>query len=458
MSQAGITSEWVGRVIDGRFALLEWLGGSGSSGVFRTELPQPVAKRAAIKLIAAEGSEADVYLAEWAKAANLSHPHLMRVFRSGRFQFGSLGLVYVVTECADEVLAQIIPNRALTPEEARQMLDPVIEALAYLHGKSFAHGHVKPSNVLVVNDVLKLSGDSVAATGGVRVLLKEPSIYDAPEAIRGAIGPSADVWGLGVTLVEVLTQRPPVWGRAAHTEPVVPERMPRVLAEIARECLRRDPEERATLSQVKARLAPSAPLEFPVSKPEQAELESATPTPVEAQTERVVGAAAARAAVPAKMHSLALVAGMLVVVAVFAVWTMRRPLDRRAGNETAQSGTQSVVGSAASVAATAEAGLTAKGEVAERVLPEATPNARRTIHGTVTVSIRVKVDANGQVTKAEFKSAGPSQYFAGAAMEAVRGWKFKAPVKNGQPTSGVWLVRFRIRRSGTETAAEEVTP
>ena len=106
------------------------------------------------------------YLAGWAKAANLSHPHLLRVFRSGRFQIGSTGLVYVVTECADEVLAQIIPVRALTPEETRQMLDPVIEALGYLHEKGFVHGHVKPSNILVVDDVLKLSGDSVAAGGG----------------------------------------------------------------------------------------------------------------------------------------------------------------------------------------------------------------------------------------------------------------------------------------------------
>src|SRR5579863_49132 len=93
-----ITADWVGRVIDGRFALHEWLGGSPRGGVFRTDLQQAVPKKAAIKLIPAAGPEADTYLAAWAKTALLSHPHLMKIFRAGRFQFGSIEMVYVVTE------------------------------------------------------------------------------------------------------------------------------------------------------------------------------------------------------------------------------------------------------------------------------------------------------------------------------------------------------------------------
>ena len=221
MSRAAITSEWVGRVIDGRFALQEWLGGSASSGVFLTELPQPITQRAAIKLIPAEGSEADAYLARWAKIANLSHPHLMKVFRSGRFQFGSTSLVYVVTECADEVLSQILPERALTPEETREMLELVIDAVGYLHGKSFVHGHLKPSNILVVQDQLKVSTDNAIAAGSPRDRFQTPGVNDAPESTRGVIVPSADVWALGTTLVEVLTQRPPVWEVGANREAVV---------------------------------------------------------------------------------------------------------------------------------------------------------------------------------------------------------------------------------------------
>ena len=438
MSRASITADWVGRVIDGRFALLEWLGGTGSRGLFRTELPQPITKKAAIKLIAAEGSEADGYLAGWAKAANLSHPHLLRVFRSGRFQFGSTGLVYVVTECADEVLAQIIPVRALTPEETRQMLDPVIEALGY---------------ILVVDDVLKLSGDSVAGTGKVRVMAQAPSIYDAPEAARGATAPSSDVWALGVTLVEALTQRPPEWERGTHQEPVVPATVPRPFGEIARECLRRDAERRPTLREIKARLEPSRPIEFPGRKVEKAVVEAP------AAAEDMVEGPETYEAAPAKKRLLPLVVGLLVVVVALAVWVMRRPATQSAAAPaTGQSAVESGTGSSADGGASAAAGLAEKGAVAQRVAPEVASYARKTIHGTVAVAVRVSVDANGQVTNAELKSTGKSRYFARVATEAARGWKFTPPAKAGQRVDSVWLLRFKFRQSGTETTAVEEIP
>ena len=79
---ASIRAEWEGRLIDGRFALLEWLGGSEDRGVFLTVL-QGV-RKAAIKLIPAEGAEADELIARWEKARTLSHPHLMGVLETGR--------------------------------------------------------------------------------------------------------------------------------------------------------------------------------------------------------------------------------------------------------------------------------------------------------------------------------------------------------------------------------------
>ncbi|MGO9437843.1 MAG: TonB family protein [Terracidiphilus sp.] len=449
MSGPAITSDWVGRVIDARFALLEWLGGTGNSGVFRTELPQPIMKKAAIKLIAAEGSAADSYLSGWAKAANLSHPHLMRVFRSGRFQFGSLGLVYVVTECADEVLSQIIPERALTPEETREMLDPVIEALAYLHGKGFVHGHLKPSNILAMDDKLKLSGDSVAATGGVRVLKRPASIYDAPEAARGVIAPSLDVWALGATLVEVLTQRTPVWERTTSQEPMVPATLPRPFAEIARECLRREPDRRPTLSEIRARIEPIPPIQFPASKTEK--LQEMAETKVAESLPETDDAGSGSSS---KMRVLALVAGLVVVVILMAVWMTRKhaPMPR-----TEEGGVQSSAQSATAPDSSSTESV-ATGAVAERALPEVTSGARRTIHGTIVVPVRVTVDANGRVTHAELKSGEKSRYFSRVAMEAARGWKFKAAQKSGQPVNSVWLLRFRFRQSGTEAEAVEETP
>jgi serine/threonine protein kinase len=145
MNAVSIRGDWVGQVIDGRFPLLEWLGGSGTSGVFVTEIDGST--KAAIKLIPAS-ARAEDRLANWALAASLSHRHLIRVFHFGRAQVGDVALVYIVTELAEEVLSQIIPERALSADEAREMLNPVLKGLAYLHASGFVHGHLKPSNTI----------------------------------------------------------------------------------------------------------------------------------------------------------------------------------------------------------------------------------------------------------------------------------------------------------------------
>src|ERR1700691_4894760 len=166
MSTVPIYADREGRVIDGRFALQRWLGGSAESGVYLTALEGEQPRRAAIKLIAADAPGAKSRLAGWTAAANLDHPHLTRVFHAGRTVLDGAAVIYCVTECADEVLSEILPTRPLSPDETREMLGPVLDALAYLHGRGFAHGRLKPSNILVVADSLKLSADfSLLAPG-----------------------------------------------------------------------------------------------------------------------------------------------------------------------------------------------------------------------------------------------------------------------------------------------------
>lgn len=99
-----------------------------------------------------------------------------------------------------------------------------------------------------------------------------------------------------------------------------------------------------------------------------------------------------------------------------------------------------------------------KGEAIERKMPAITPGARGTIHGTVTVAVRVAVDAKGTVSDVSFKSEGPSKYFAKAALEAARGWTFKPAEKNGEPVKSEWVLRFKIRQRGDEATAAEEKP
>src|SRR5271165_668482 len=117
MRSNSIRREWEGLVVDGTFALLEWLGGNEDRGVFLTV--RQGTQRAAIKLIAATGAAADEYLAQWKAARALSHPFLTPVLESGRSSIAGTDLVYVITELAEGSLSRKIEARAMHADEAR---------------------------------------------------------------------------------------------------------------------------------------------------------------------------------------------------------------------------------------------------------------------------------------------------------------------------------------------------
>ena len=84
MDKETMRIEWVGQVVDGKFTLLQWLGGSQRGGTFLTELSGPQSQKAAIKLMPAGAIGAEGHVAAWGVTATLAHPHLARLFHTGR--------------------------------------------------------------------------------------------------------------------------------------------------------------------------------------------------------------------------------------------------------------------------------------------------------------------------------------------------------------------------------------
>src|SRR5258708_11160578 len=152
---------WEGRVVDGTFYLRQCLSGHENRAVFLTEYGERDPKQAVIKLILGNPATTERELRRWVLASKLSHPHLLRIYRTGRCQMDDASLIYVVMEYAEENLAQVVPARPLSPMEAHEMLEPTLSALAYIHGQGFVHGRLKPSNILGVDGSLRISSDGL---------------------------------------------------------------------------------------------------------------------------------------------------------------------------------------------------------------------------------------------------------------------------------------------------------
>jgi TonB family protein len=251
--------KWEGQTVEGKFVLGQCLSGTEFNAVFLTELTEAPGQKAVLKLVAAGSPAAEVQLGLWKRTAHLTHPNLLTIFDAGRCRLEDVPFIYAVMEYAEENLGEILPQRALTAEEVRDVLDPALDVLVYLHGKGLVHGHLKPSNILATRDRLKLSSDSIFPIGDRRQLLRGRDIYDAPEMQSAPVSPKEDVWSLGVTLVEALTQHPPVFSSEPSADLSVPRELPDLFLVIAKHALRRDPNHRWSVAEIAARLNP-APL------------------------------------------------------------------------------------------------------------------------------------------------------------------------------------------------------
>src|ERR1700722_17883453 len=257
MSNPGVWKTWEGRVVDGKFPLRQWLGGSDHSAVFLTERPGQPSPKLAIKMVAAEGTEADHQISRWRAASQLSPPNLIRLVDAGRCRLDNPSLLYVVMESAEGDLSQLLPQRPLVPGEATDMLPPVLDALSYLHGMGLVHGRIKPSNVLAVGNRLKLSSDQVFPAAEANSSRRRRDAYDAPETAAGIVSPASDVWSVGVTLVAALTQNTSFAEPASGSDPNLPETVQQPFRGIARECLHLDPKRRCSIAEIQARLQPA---------------------------------------------------------------------------------------------------------------------------------------------------------------------------------------------------------
>ena len=431
------TKEWERRIVNGVYPLRRFLGRSNHSVVFLTECNAQNVPQAAIKILPANRALTEAQLAHWKRVATLSHPHLMRLLDSGRCQLGGHNFLFVVTDHAEQNLAQILPGRPLTPDEVRDLLPATLDALAYLHGQNLVQGGLKPPNFLVVDDQLKLASDTIRPAGERTANTAKPSLYDPPEAKNGGVSTAGDIWGLGITLVEALTQTPPAWSRESSESVSLPANLAPEFVDTIQRCLNRDAAQRPAIAELLAQFKQAPPATLP----------SAAPPVMNEPLVRTVSTQN-----PPKTRFL-LTAITVGIITLLVVWTGVHLIHTHANvQQTASITPQSppavslpavVENPTASIAASPPT-------VLHQEIPDVSSSARATIRGVIKIAVRVIVDRSGNVFAATLDSRASSKYFARAAMDAARKWQF---AQDADQPSRVWLLHFEFTRAGTTAHA-----
>ena len=266
----------VGSLLGGRYRLDRLIGQGGTADVYRGTdelLGRPVA----IKLfdLRLTGLNTSVRQRnEMQVLARLSHPNLIAVYDARIAQTASpateMGTdrTYLILELVvGRTLADTLDESALHPGEVASIGVALASALEVVHEQRLVHRDVKPTNILLGDSGQIKLGDF----GLARVLQAENRLttgadvmgtaaYFSPEqASAGVVGPPADIYSLGLVLLEALKGHrefpgEPVTAAIARLlrDPVVPPELPQPWPSLLTSMTNSDPRRRPTAAQVRA--------------------------------------------------------------------------------------------------------------------------------------------------------------------------------------------------------------
>lgn len=211
----GNPNGFVGRVVKGRYRVLEYLGGD-ESGVAYIADDRIGDKKVVVRIMIRE--EADdlfdsILAEERVSLSHFSHPNIARLIDSGEFSNGNY---FLISEYIDALsVADVLSIHGnFSPQRAARVIRQVSIALNEAHQEGILHRDIRPENLILDPG----TGDSEQARlvnfGTYKSQPTDRNLgYQSPEVLDGRINTVvSDIYSLAVVAFEMLTGKLPFEG------------------------------------------------------------------------------------------------------------------------------------------------------------------------------------------------------------------------------------------------------
>lgn len=300
--QAGLA----GTVLSARYRVGQVVGHGGMGSVYRgTDLV--LGREVALKIFRADitdPAELDRQQAEARMLAGLNHPGLVTLFDTGTFPAGQREVPFLVMELVNGTdLRHHLDTGPLPGADVARFGAELAESMQYIHHRGVVHRDVKPANILLTRYAAdsplrpKLADFGIARMlDGARLtatnMIPGTAAYLSPEQAMGRhVGPPADIYALGLVLLEALTGKvafpgPSLEAAAARLSrgPDIPEDVGERWVSLLTAMTERDPEARPDAARVAAELGRAGGWDVPAGQPRAVAATEALP-----QSTRVLG-------------------------------------------------------------------------------------------------------------------------------------------------------------------------
>ena len=249
-----------GKVLGGRYQVQDRIGTGGMATVFRGRddvLGRTVAIKTMLPQYATDPSFAARFKQEAQAAAALQSPYIVSVYDWGKD--GDTYFIVMEYLRGTDLKSGIRKHGALDCKKVAQIGSQIAQALSVAHKHDIIHRDIKPQNIMVQPDGnIKVMDFGIARAKNSH-LTQDNSVlgtahYVSPEQTQGKeLGPTTDIYSLGIVMYESATGQVPFKGddaisvalKQVNEQPMPPSQLnPNVdpsLEAIILKCMQKDP-------------------------------------------------------------------------------------------------------------------------------------------------------------------------------------------------------------------------